>query len=312
LLEATRMMRITMAFGTLAVLSLANAITGVAEAESHTPNGPSILIDDVSRFYAIYDATSGHPSAEVLQRDYLDAGTQGVRDFIPLRIISAARLAEQIQKDPGDYDKARSCVPALPSIRMRLGPIFRKLGRLYPEARFPPVTILVGRDNTGGVSSASGVLIGLEVTCATLRPGQTITDRFVHLIAHEYAHVEQSEFDGEPTLLRQCLVEGVAELIAELTSGEISNSQLLSWTRGHEREIGESFLRDADGTDRSNWLYNGLGTPQQPGDLGYWVGYRISRAYYYRAHDKRAAIRDLLRLEDPRRILNDSGWKPGR
>jgi hypothetical protein len=41
------------------------------------------------------------------------------------------------------------------------------------------------------------------------------------------------------------------------------------------------------------------------------VGYCIAKAYYQRAHDKRAALKTLLELRDPKRILADSGWKPG-
>ncbi|MDE2434796.1 MAG: hypothetical protein KGM49_00920 [Sphingomonadales bacterium] len=64
----------------------------------------------------------------------------------------------------------------------------------------------------------------------------------------------------------------MAELVAMLTTGRVSNSHLARWTRGHEREIDEAFLRDANSADLSRWLYNGVGTPERPGDLGYWVG----------------------------------------
>jgi uncharacterized protein YjaZ len=173
------------------------------------------------------------------------------------------------------------------------------------------VTVLIGRNNSGGTAGPSGVLVGLEVVCTTVRPGETLEDRFVHLIAHEYGHVEQAVYDGTPTVLRQSLTEGVAELLSELTTGRIASSYLIAWNRGREREIGEAFLRDAGKTDLTAWLYNGVGTPDKPGDQGYWQGWRIARAYYHRARDKRAAIRTLLELKDPEAILRESGWKPG-
>lgn len=64
-------------------------------------------------------------------------------------------------------------------------------------------------------------------------------------------------------------------------------------------------------TGPSAWLYNDVGTPNKPGDLGYWVGYRITRAYDDKAANKRAALRTLVDLEDPTAILNVSGWQPG-
>ena len=50
---------------------------------------------------------------------------------------------------------------------------------------------------------------------------------------------------------------------------------------------------------------------EKGGDLGYWVGYRIVKAYYQRAADKQQAFREILGLSDPQAFLNKSGWRPG-
>ena len=79
------------------------------------------------------------------------------------------------------------------------------------------------------------------------------------------------------------------------------------------RQIGDraevAFTVDQDKSDLSSWLYNT--TPEKPGDLGYWVGYRITRTYYQRASDKRQALRDILEMSDPKSFLAKSGWYPG-
>jgi hypothetical protein len=65
-----------------------------------------------------------------------------------------------------------------------------------------------------------------------------------------------------------------------------------------------------DSTIRT-WMYNGLvPAPKNHGatDIGYWVGYRIARAYYQRAPDKRAALRELILLPDAGRVLRDSRY----
>ena len=61
----------------------------------------------------------------------------------------------------------------------------------------------------------------------------------------------------------------------------------------------------------SDWLYNGMGTPERPGDLGYWVGYRIAKAYYQGAEDKQAALRDIIEVRDAKALVAKSGWYPG-
>jgi uncharacterized protein YjaZ len=63
------------------------------------------------------------------------------------------------------------------------------------------------------------------------------------------------------------------------------------------------------GTDLSRWLDNA--TADTPGDLGYWVGYRIVKAYYRNAPDKRRATGEILRMADPKAFFADSGWQPG-
>jgi len=275
-----------------------------------------VRIEDVDRFYAIYDAAKGKPSAETLQRDYIEHGSEGVRQFLPHRILSGQALAAQVAAHPEVYERGRACLKVLPKVKARLQAAFAELAKLLPEARFPLATILIGRDNSGGTTAASGVLIGLEVTCRSNWLQADLSDRLLHLVAHEYGHVQQpAALDDETvptTVLRQSLIEGVAELIAELISGDITNAHLRKWSLGKQAEIDERFLAQAESSDLSGWLYNGAGTPANPGDLGYWQGYRIALAYYRKAPDKAAALTALLKLDSPKAILADSGWAPAR
>ena len=78
---------------------------------------------------------------------------------------------------------------------------------------------------------------------------------------------------------------------------------------GHEIEIETAFVPDEDKTDISRWLYNG--TAEKPGDLRYWVGYRIAKSYYQHTPDKRGALREILQMTDPKAFLARSGWYPG-
>lgn len=300
----------------MAILASPSAVAeGSERGRSHAPPPAEIRTSDVDLFYRIYDAAGGAPNADALQHGYIDAGSDGVRQFIPSRIKSAEALAKTIASNPAVYNNARACMAALPVVHERLGSVLEKMAAIDPDAIFPPVTILIGRNNSGGTTDKSGVLIGLEVICRADWLQPNIEDRLVHLIAHEYAHVQQfpqgREDDMPNTVLKQSLLEGGAELIAELISGEASESHLQRWAKGHEREIGEAFLADVDSTDLKPWLYNGVGTPEKPGDLGYWLGYTITKSYYNHAKDKRAAMKTLLELRDPKGILAHSCWKPG-
>ncbi len=274
---------------------------------------PVIETGDVDRFYEIYDAADGHPDAETLQRDYLDRGSDGLHELARLRRVTGRSIADAIAKRPGIYANARRCVEALPRVRERLRAAMRKLGDLYPDARFPPVTIAIGRGKPVGIGGRdTGVQIGAEALCATDWINPDIEDRFVRVIMHEYAHVQQavSFSDREDaTVLAVSLEEGAAEFITELTTGAIAYAYMDELVAGRETAIETAFAAERDKTDLSDWLYNS--TPEQPADLGYWVGYRIVKSFYRRADDKREAIRDIFMMTDPEDFLERSGWRPG-
>jgi hypothetical protein len=299
--------------GALVFAVISGAAPSATSAAISPPAGPNIQIEDVERFYKVYDAADGHPTAHQLQHDYIDPGSDGLHQFAKLRNISGTTIAEALAKHPEMYSGAKRCMAVLPRVRSRLEVAMHTLGRLYPEAIFPAVTIAVGRGKPVGVGSpAYGVQIGLEALCATDYLNPNVEDRFVHVIAHEYAHVQQVSAlvdDEHPTVLEGSLVEGAAEFTAELISGEVAYSQFGARTKGREKEIETAFVSDEDKTDLSQWLNNG--TAEKPGDLGYWVGYRIVKSYYQHSADKRRAFREILQMTNPKAFLAKSGWYPG-
>lgn len=295
------------------VLATISGASGVAASPVDNAAGPIIETGDVHRFYKVYDAAGGRPTAEALQYDYIDPGSDGLHELARLRKVTGQSIAEAIARRPKIYSEARDCVAVLPHVRERLVVVLGKLGALYPEARFPPITIAVGRSKPVGVGGRdTGVQIGLEALCATGWINPDIEDRFVGVIAHEYAHVQQAVAFSETenvTVLAASLEEGAAEFVAELTTGSVSYSYMSGLTAGREREIETAFAADADKTDLSDWLYNS--TPEKPADLGYWVGYRIVKSYYRQADDKHQALRDIFEMTNPKEFLAKSGWRPG-
>lgn len=295
------------------VCAVLGATTSQGWAADAKAGDPVVDIDDVERFYRLYDSVQGHPSAEQLQRDYLDAGSEGLHHFAKARRITGEAIAANLAKNPQAYIDAKRCMEVLPDTRNRLRASLRKLVELYPEARLPTVTIAVGRGKpVGTVSADTGVQIGLEALCATDWLNPDLEDRFVHVIAHEYVHVQQVPAFVETeqaTVLESALMEGAAEFVGELISGEVAYLHLKQNTKGQELAIETKFQADMDKRDLSDWIYNSK--PGNPGDLGYWVGYRIVKSYYQNASDKRQALRDIIGLQDARAFLARSGWRPG-
>lgn len=263
---------------------------------------------DVTRFYQVYDAAKGRPGAAELQRGYLDGGSPGVQGFIPHRIVSADNLASRIARQPAIYEKARGCLPALATLQQRVPALIDRLKGLYPKTRQPQVSIVIGAGNSGGTVAPDGVIIGLEVACQD-RAGSPLSldERLVALVAHELVHTQQRGF-ADGSLLAASLNEGIGEFVGELLSGHLHNEHLRSWTEGRQAVLDARFRAAMHKRDLSDWIYNGTGTPDAPGDLGYWQGYRIAKAYYERSADKAAAIARLLEETDAQALLRDSGW----
>lgn len=297
---------------TLLLLTTASAL--LLTAATPARRAPEIRLGDVDRFYALYDKAGGKPSAEQLQR-YLDQGSPGLIEFARMRRTTGERIAAAIAERPALYANAKRCVALLPAVEARLDKALTKLSEFYPPERFPPVTLAIGRGKPVGTATASGVMIGLESLCAVDFLNPNPEDRFVYVIAHEYAHVLQpaaQEEHPDTTVLKASLIEGGAEFVGELISGSVSYGHLQTATRGRELELETAFLADLDQkAEGSAWLYNGMGTPERPGDLGYWVGYRIAKAYYRQAKDKKAAVREIIEIDDAKGFLAKSGWKPG-
>lgn len=278
--------------------------------------GPRIEIDDVARFYRVYDAAGGHPTADQLDRSYLAAGSDGLRRFAALRKVSGQAIAATLEARPQIYADARRCLAVLPAVKQRLTAVLARLVELYPEAHVAaPVTVVVGRGKPIGMTDAAWVAIGLEAICAADFMEPDLEARFVHTIAHEYGHLQQPRADETDvpgaTVLLASLIEGGADFVGELISGGVGAQHLVPLVRGREPAIEAAFVEDEHKTDLSGWLYNGRGTPDHPGDLGYWVGYRIVKAYYDHAANKHQALRDILEMKDPDAFLARSGWQPG-
>jgi hypothetical protein len=69
-------------------------------------------------------------------------------------------------------------------------------------------------------------------------------------------------------------------------------------------------MYSTDAKVKRRWIYTNESTADRPGDLGYYIGYRIMRAYYRGHPDERRAIRDILDVADSAAFLAASGYAP--
>jgi len=307
----------------LSVVALGASAVFAAPAD---PLTVEIDARDALRFAALMK-DDAIPTAEVLQRHYLDGAGAGVKIFTPYRIIDAKRLASVVTARPEAYRYAiKECLPQLPALQIDLRAIYLGFAGLVPERPLPDIKVVFGALNSGGTASPEAQVIGLEVTCP---PGTTpaqfrtiMRGFFAHETVHTWQNVDTPEAQADP-MLTQSLLEGVADYLATLVTGEIPHLERDAWARKQEAWLWQEFQRDRQAIlsdpasvkdPMSNprfmrWFANCGSAPEGwPCEAGYWVGMRIAEAYVARASDKHRAVRELLALHNPAAILKASGY----
>jgi hypothetical protein len=292
------------------------------------PDRVEIVTSDIAHFWAAYDAGGKNGTIAPFQGEYLDRASPGLRDFAAKKGVTASSLAQMVTSYPRYFAAVRvpmmrlaTDTTATDSVRAAL----TRLREIYPTAHLAPVTLLVGRFNTGGTIDYSGILIGAEFYADAATPRDELgsfertnvhgIDSLAYIVTHESVHVQQS-YAGSvhasgATLLEQAFLEGSADFVGELASHGNINAWLQPWALPREAQLWSEFQLAMDGTDWSQWLYNqNTATADRPGDLGYFIGYRIAKAYYDAQSDKRAAVREIIGARDVKAFLAKSGYDP--
>jgi len=116
-------------------------------------------------------------------------------------------------------------------------------------------------------------------------------DALPSIVSHELIHYQQSAPSPwrATTLLMGAIREGSADFVAELIAGRHINAVAHDYGMKNEETLWAEFKRDMNGTDLGTWFYKDPGNGH-PNDLGYFIGYRISKAFYDKADDKHAAL----------------------
>jgi hypothetical protein len=287
-------------------------------AQNHDPERARLVMEDIPRFWSAFDARGQVGTTRALDSLYFAPGTRGMKDWIGLRLKSAADMARTVDRFATFYEAARPLTLRVIADSSTFRTVFRALDKLLPGAVFPDVYFLIGRLSTGGTTSGAGLLIGADMYArvadsalmATLPAWQQAVmgsaDEVPAIVAHELVHYQQK--GKRNNLLGQALYEGTADFVSEMIAGRSINQLARAYGLAHERDLWVEFSAVMSGSKMDGFLYNGGTSTTRPADLGYFIGYRIAQAYWERAIDKGAALRTLLDVRDPEALLRESGY----
>lgn len=271
-----------------------------------------LVIEDALRFSELLKAYPDSLSPDVLQKEYLDKGTKGIKIFTPRRIRNAENMAKWVHARKVWYEKAVNLsIPAIQEMEVESGETLNKVKDLLKQDTGAPIYIVFGAGNSGGTASGRGLVVGLEVVTRFVETKEEAKETILYFIAHEVVHVYQSRNGTRSgrSLLGQSLREGFCDFMASLTLGGIPKTEIERHEYGlkNEKALWEEFKEVMHEKELKPWMY-GKTPDGRPADLGYWIGKRICEAYYEKATDKEVALQELLKLKNIDKILETSGY----
>lgn len=287
----------------------------------------SVEMAAVNQFWNYFDrARMDTSKAKSIFKEYIFEGPLEVRDFYFARYQNVENMyGQMINGTPEYYDYLKNHLhpDSLTMLNKKTTNWMRNFKMLYPQAVFPKVYIVPGILNTGGTTTEMGMFIGGDMYGKSEHmPAEGLTDwqegaimRFSDLpglTIHELMHFQQSYRDNEnsETVLMGIVGEGVCDFLVELSSGRKLQNSNLKYLEdaGNKEFILDELRSDLFSTDNSKWLYNGGSIEDRPHDLGYTLGYLITKSYYENQKDKKKAIYELLNTDDVVSILKGSDY----
>lgn len=262
---------------------------------TENPLDAKFITEDFERFWKAFDEMD--KTAENSFEGYLKNASEGLSPLVGY--FDSKVLCQTVQERKEDYLKSRNVLDELSGQEKKIKAVYAAMKYWYPKAKFPPLYFVVGMFTSGGTVTENGLLIGSEL----LENLNGLTG----LVAHELIHYQQ-QVEGEDNLLKQSLIEGSADFIGELISGDHINRIPFEYGNKHEDKLCKEFVGVMNNTDYTNWLYGTDGKDDRPNDLGYWIGYKISAIYFEKQTDKKQAINNILNIKDSMEFLKESGY----
>ena len=299
-------------------------------------NAKTVLTADIDHFWQAVDALSNckthTDSLSAIQKLYFDRATDGLIDFIAARDLTAEAQLQLLARYPKFYASVRKNTLELKNSEKVIQELFVKFQSLYANFKPFKVCFAIGILNTGGTVSDKFVLIGTEIMASSkkvdvsefiarkenkragmLSGDDDLVQKIRNIVAHECVHTQQkniSDTVAKCPLLWQVLKEGICDFVGEMVAGKQINGTAHEYGDKHEKELWDELKVNLCSSDMSKWLYNGQSAKDRPGDLGYYMGYRIAKAYYEQATDKRQAIVEMIELTSPMQFLQQSKYEP--
>jgi hypothetical protein len=297
-----------------------------SKEEDISTSAPQFITTDIDLFWETYDK-SASLSANDFQKNYIDKGTNGLRDYAQQKNLASA-LNTTLNSNPyvAYYHTVRNNTLDVSEAIELSKEAFLSLQCIYPNTKFFKVYFLVGAMTAGGRVSDNGLLIAVEMFSKNAdTPLNELSEWHQNvlrskkylpsIVVHEFVHLQQnfrSQNTNYKTTLEQSIVEGMADFIAFhlLEDQPFMNEHLHAYGDLWEEDIWTEFDAQKNLSSRdTEWLYTGSTTSNgHPADMGYYVGFKILESYSETFDTIQEAINAMLITRNYEEIFEQSGY----
>ena len=297
----------------LGVFTLLLTIHGYAQpAYPQNPKQAQIIFSDLDHFIDAYKELSKNTDTiRVLQTQYFERGSDGLKEFVRRHQLTPERLQEAIRENPKRYALLPDFVSKIGDIQELYTSVLNDFHEVVPNAMYPPTYLIVGANRGIGQASMVGQLITVTRIVGNM-------DKMKKMLVHELAHFQQAMSMGgqkyaalyasPDNMLGMSLREGGAEFVTAQVLGNITQIVGLEYLEKNESRLKEQFLNDLKTQNKDFWFWPSLEHETYTKLLGYAIGYKICKQYYEEAPDKSLALLDILKMDDAELFLKSSHY----
>lgn len=267
-----------------------------------------IISTDINNFWTAYDSIQKNKNnqGEILEKLFLNKKTDGLKAFMEIKKFGKEDYLTAIEKYPNFWNSIRPNTFVNAKKIKAIHKAFSKLGKLYPNNSRGNIYYTIGALKSGGTTNNEDLLLGVERI--TGNPNTVVSEfenenhrkmfqftnssQLEQVTVHEFIHTFQK--DGEINVLSKAIKEGSCDFIAELALNKKFTAHYLDYGFKNYEKVKSDFRSEMLSKKLENWFYNG--NAQNP-DLGYFVGYVISKKYHEKATDKKTAIKNIIELD---------------
>lgn len=275
----------------------------------NSANAQKIHTSDIANFWTAYDSLQnpGNGKSDILKKLFLNKKTDGLAAFMEIRNFNETDYLDVIEKYPKFWNSIRPHTIIDNKKIETINKALRKLKMLYPNNSNGAIYYTIGALKSGGTTHNEDLLLGIEkivgdnTTIVSEFENESLqkmfrftnASRLEQITIHELVHTFQKE--GEINILSKAIKEGSCDFIAELALDKKFTSPYIDYGYKNHEAIRSDFKKEMLSQRFGNWFYNG--DRNENPDLGYFIGYVITKKYYENSINKKKAVKAIIELD---------------